>query len=80
MHVSLTLIALALGYLVFLSASKEKEGIKILGQVIGIVVMLAALLAFACESAKCATKYGCHIMQKMPCPMMGQKDMPGGPK
>ena len=36
MSIALSLIALVLGYKVFLDASKEKEGLKLLGQSIGI--------------------------------------------
>jgi len=80
MHVALGLIALALGYLVFVNASKEKEGIKLLGQVIGIVVMIAALLVMMCGVMKCAYKYGGGIGCPMKsaqvakvCPLSGQQ-------
>ena len=53
MSCAVGLIALAVGYLVFLQGSKEKEGLKLLGQVIGIVVMIAAVLAVACGASQC---------------------------
>lgn len=40
----ISLIALALGYKVYVDAGKEKEGVKILGQAIGVFVMIAAVL------------------------------------
>ena len=53
MKIVLALVALVLGYRAFLDASKEKEGVKLLGQVIGIFVMIVALLAFVCGVMKC---------------------------
>ena len=44
MIIALSLIALVFGYRVFLAATAEKEGIKILGQVIGVFVMIASIL------------------------------------
>lgn len=80
MYVGLGLIALALGYQVFVNASKEKEGVKLLGQVIGIVVMIAAVLMVACGVMKCAYKYGggmgCPMKSAMVakvCPLSGQQ-------
>ena len=58
MYAVLGLIALALGYKVFVDAGKEKEGVKLLGQVIGIFVMIAAVLSILCGTMKCMTKYG----------------------
>ena len=68
------LVALGVGYLVFLQASKEKEGLRLLGQVIGIVVMIGAVLSGIC-AAKCkmmGSGYSgssgapmCHMSAKM---------------
>ncbi|MCG3176712.1 MAG: hypothetical protein MOGMAGMI_01672 [Candidatus Omnitrophica bacterium] len=55
---AIALIALGVGYLVFVTASKEKEGVKLLGQVIGIFVMIASLLCLICSSMKCVGKSG----------------------
>ena len=76
MMVSLGLIALGTGYIVYVNASREKEGLKLLGQVIGIVVMVAALGSVICGAARCAYKNSgstsqCPIMAKMNCPMSG---------
>lgn len=60
---AISLVALGVGYLVYITACKEKEGVKILGQVIGIFVMIAAILCLICSSMKCMDKgagYGCH--------------------
>ena len=69
MSVAVCLIALALGYKVFADASKEKEGIRLLGQIIGIVVMVLALISTACATMKCAYKAGCPMMSKFRCSM-----------
>ncbi len=71
MSCAMGLIALGVGYLVFLSASREKEGLKLLGQVIGITVMIAAVLSIVCASAKCMKK-GDYSMGKGSCPMVSK--------
>lgn len=76
MSVALALIALALGYKVFVDASREKEGLKILGQAIGILVMIGALLATVCATMKCAYKSGYSMMSKYSCPMMAKVNCP----
>lgn len=48
MSISLCLIALSLGYLVFNQASQAKEGLKIVGQTIGVIVMATSLLSAVC--------------------------------
>ena len=70
MSVALCLIALALGYKVFVDASKEKEGVRILGQAIGILVMVGALLVSVCAATKCVYKSGYSMMSKYSCPMV----------
>ncbi|HXV18946.1 MAG TPA: hypothetical protein VD883_02590 [Candidatus Omnitrophota bacterium] len=62
MKIVLGLIALVLGYRAFLDACKEKEGLKLLGQVIGIVVMIGALLTVLCGAMHCMGKYGSYGM------------------
>ena len=75
MHCAVALIALSVGYLVYLHASKEKEGVKLLGQVIGIFVMIAAVLCLACSTAKCMKKNGCPSSGKAPmCPMSAKME------
>ncbi|MGH7889505.1 MAG: hypothetical protein ACRENF_03025 [Thermodesulfobacteriota bacterium] len=76
MKVVLALIALVLGYKAFLDASKEKEGIKLLGQAIGIFVMIVAILAFACGVMKYfgGGGYGkgyCPVSKAAICPLKG---------
>ena len=86
MHSAIALIALALGYKVFADAHKEKEGLKLLGQIIGIVVMLAAVLCILCGAAKCMYKSQCSLMSKTGCPLIAAKtacpmgDMSGSAK
>ncbi len=70
MSVALCLIALAVGYKVFVDALKEKKDLKFLGQAIGIFVMVAALLSSVCAVMKCAYKSGCPMMSKYSCPMV----------
>ena len=69
MSVALALIALAVGYKVFVDASKEKKDVKFLGQAIGIFIMVAALLSTVYGAMKCAYKSGCPMMSKFSCPM-----------
>jgi len=71
MYIALNLIALALGYLVFLEATKEKKDTKTVGRLIGVFIMTAALgtilIAFAESSAtNCIKKGGfnCPILSK----------------
>ena len=77
---AMALVALGVGYLTFAAASKEKEGLKLLGQAIGIFVMIAAFLLVLCSAAKCAGKYSygkgsgnCQLSQKAPLCPMGSK-------
>ena len=81
MQVAISLLALALGYKVFADSHKEKEGLKLLGQVIGIVVMIGALLSVACGVSKCMShsgctksERGCPTMAKTSCPMHGSME------
>ena len=74
------LIALSLGYLVYITASKEKEGTKFLGQGIGIAVMIASVMLILCFSFKsmimggCPLKGGSHCsMGQMQCALPGEK-------
>ncbi|GEM_PF-1205385 len=78
MGTALALVALCLGYLVFQSASKDKEGLKLLGQIIGIAVMVLALLCAVCATMKCISKSGCPLGKKsgygQVCPMKPQME------
>ena len=76
MSVSISLVALALGYKIFADAHKEKEGIKLLGQIIGVVVMIAALLSVACGAAKCMKRLDGSMMSKSNCAMMAKTSCP----
>ena len=83
MGIPMSLIAMALGYLVYVAAVKEKEGVKLLGQVIGIAVMIAGLLTAFCPSnhgGKCPfSSFGkkeCRMSMshsRHDCPMMVAK-------
>lgn len=66
MKIAIALIALALGYKVFTEAAKEKEGLKLLGQVIGVFVMILSLLLTLCG-----------IVMMMNCPYKDISDMKG---
>jgi hypothetical protein len=70
MSVAAGLIAMGVGYLVFSAASKEKEGLKILGQIIGIFVMAVSVLTILCSSMHCLSKSQCPLMGKHECSMM----------
>ena len=71
MYCTVGLIALAAGYLVLLQASKEKKRLKLLGQLIGILVMVGAVLSVFC-AAKC--RMNCPISSgvKNSCPFTGK--------
>ena len=78
MYIALNLIALAVGYLVFLEATKEKKDTKTVGRLIGVFVMTAALgtilIAFAESSAANCLKrggYKCPLAFKL-CSLRGQ--------
>ncbi len=82
MFASLSLIALVLGYKVFVDASKEKEGLKILGQGIGVLVMVgsvALLLLGSCPKYGGYFKRGYSMMsnQKGGCCLM-KSEAPAG--
>ena len=64
MSCAMPLIALGVGYLVYLNANKEKEGLKLLGQVIGILIMIGAVLSSVCSVSKCMRRGECHMMSK----------------
>ena len=68
MSCAMGLIAMGVGYLVILNANREKEGLKLLGQVIGILIMIGAVLSSVCAASKCGrggySKGGCPTMSK----------------
>ena len=65
MQCSVALLALGVGYLVLLQANREKEGVKLLGQVIAILIMIGAVV-----SSICAAKGPCGKSGKAPmCPI-----------
>ncbi len=83
MVIAVSLLALAFGYKAFVDASKEKEGLKLLGQAIGIFVMILAFLSTLCgisyKMSKCMmmskASYGmveksCPMVKKV-CPVSG---------
>ena len=53
MGCAMGLVALGVGYLVFLNANREKEGLKLLGQALGVFIMIVAVLSLLCSAAKC---------------------------
>ena len=72
------LVALAAGYLVFSQASKEKEGLRLLGQVIGIVVMIGALMSGFCAIRHKMAGSGCPFSKPSMChfsPKMAENEM-----
>jgi len=64
---ALGLIALGVGYLVFLNASKEKGNLRMAGRIIGAVIIVVSVLGAIC-AVKCKMGGGT-------CPMMGDKMM-----
>jgi hypothetical protein len=70
MSAAVGLIALALGYFAYVRALKEKKGLRILGQVIGVVVMLGAVLSLVCAAMRCPKMHGgCPFKSKGMCSM-----------
>ena len=79
MHAAVALVALALGYKVFADAHKEKEGLRLLGQIVGLVVMLAAVASMFCGMASCLSGGSqCHMMAKSGCPHAAKTVCPMG--
>ncbi len=69
MSCAMGLVALGVGYLVLLQANKEKEGLRILGQAIGILIMIGAVISSLC-AAKCKSSKECSLSGKAPmCPL-----------
>lgn len=65
MNCAMALVALGVGYLVLLQANREKEGVKLLGQVVAILIMIGAV-----ASSICAAKGSCGKSGKAPmCPI-----------
>ena len=67
MGCALALVALGVGYIVLLQANKEKEGLKLLGQAIGILILIGAVLSALCSSMKCAKGGGACATDKKMC-------------
>lgn len=61
------LIALGIGYMVFLNASKEKGSLRQAGRIIGAVIIVVSILTGIC-AMKCKSSGGS-------CPLMGKKMM-----
>ena len=65
------LIALGMGYLVFLNASKEQGSLRLVGRVIGTVIIIVSILSGVCKayckSGGCpfsGKASMCHIQKK----------------
>ena len=70
MSCAMGLVALGVGYLVYLNANKEKEGLKLLGQVIGILIMIGAVMSSICGASKCMRGGHCSMSKGVPmCPI-----------
>ena len=70
---ALILISLAVGYYVLLAAGKEKKQEKLLGQVIGWLVIILSALGIWCYAQQCMTT----IKEGGACPFTGK--MMSGP-
>ena len=66
-----SLIALGIGYLVFVKAAKEIGNVKVVGKGIAVLIMLVSLLTLLCNSMTCIAKKGCPFSGKGSCSMMG---------
>ena len=73
MKSALLLIALGFGYKVFADATKEAGGIKTLGRLIGIVMMVLSTAVIAVKTFQCAAAMYCPMNKTCAmsaCPMM----------
>ena len=57
MSCAMGLVALGVGYLVLLQANREKEGLKMLGQAIAILIMIGAVASAVCDSKHKMSKH-----------------------
>ena len=76
MSCAMSLIALGAGYLVLLNANKEKEGLKLLGQALGILIMIAAVMSSLCMASRCMKGHGCPMSSKAPMCAFSAKAVP----
>ncbi len=67
--VPLLLISLSLGYFVFLYASREKNEVKTVGRLVGIVVIVLSLSGVLCSTVCMIKKGSCGMMKKEQCNM-----------
>jgi hypothetical protein len=72
----LLLISLAIGYYVLITADKEKKQTKLLGQVIGWVIIVASSLGIWCYAQQCVQAIqggaACPFSSKMMAPSSGK--------
>ena len=66
MFIALNLIALAVGYKVFVEATKEKKDLKTLGRAIGIFIMMVVFLTSAMALVKYSQAY-CQYKSRFGC-------------
>ena len=72
----LLLIALAVGYYVLIIADKEKKQTKLLGQIIGWIIIVASLLGIWCYVQQCIQEGGVGAA----CPFTGKMMTPPSSK
>ena len=78
MGCAVNLIALGVGYMVFLSATKEKGGIRDFGRIVGIVIIIASIASGICGAMRCKyLKNACGMKSGM-CPVMAKQKCPIG--
>ena len=64
MGCAIGLIALGVGYMVFLSASKEQGSLRQVGRIIGAVIIVASIITGICTML--CKKGGCPMSGKAP--------------
>lgn len=73
----LVLITLGIGYFVLLAAAKEKKQTKLLGQIIGWIIIVSSVLGIWCYAQQCVTT----MKQGGACPFTGKvMSAPAGQK
>ena len=75
MFIALNLIALALGYKVFVEATREKKDLKTLGRAVGIFIMIIAFTMTTFSVVK-LSKAWCASKSKSGCPFRSFKFCP----
>ena len=73
MNCSMNFIALGVGYLVFLNATKEQGSLRQAGRIIGLVIIGASLISCLYACMYSSGKRGCPMSKAPMCHFVGKK-------